>query len=255
VERGRSASADPRSGVAYFEWSAPDDADLADPNVWPQYHPAYGTLIDAAAMIAAREQFGPEGFARAYGNRWPTAEADWRANWPNLPYVLIPETAPVVLAVDAPPSQRSASIGAASRLDDGTIAVEVVDTRPGTDWLTDRVVDLARRHRATVVVQKSGPAGYLIDDLARAGVRVQTATQSDYADACGRFRTLCGESRLAHARDPRLDHAVAMAVTRKSGDRNVWVRGDDIPPLLAVAWAAWHASNPLPSPVVYSLPS
>src|SRR5215831_12770468 len=43
VEAGRAAAAAGRTdGLAYFEWSAPDDVDVTDSSSWATYHPAYG---------------------------------------------------------------------------------------------------------------------------------------------------------------------------------------------------------------------
>lgn len=255
VERGREAAENPGSGVAFFEWSAPDDAPHDDPATWAAYHPGYPGLIDDDAMRAALDQFGAEGFARGYLNQWPTAEADWRAGWHRLASGdLIPQGAPVFIAVDAHPAQRLASIAAAGVLDDGRIAVEVLDVRPGTDWVPDRLVELSRRHRCQVVVQRSGPLGFQIEELTRKGVRVIPATGSHYAEAVARFRTLAAEHKLTHNDDPRLNAAVANAVVRKTAERPVWVRGEEISPLLAAAFAVWQAATPPQAPVVVSLP-
>jgi hypothetical protein len=112
---------------------------------------------------------------------------------------------------------------------------------------------LSKRHRCSVVVQRTGPLGYLIEELTRAGVRVVSATQPDYADAVARFRTLAQERGLIHPSDPRLDLAVANAVPRKTGDRSVWIRGEEVSALLAVAFAVWQAATPPARPVVHTL--
>ena len=71
VESGRAAVLSGRNtGVAYFDWSCPDDMDPCDASSWPLYHPAYGRTIGAPAMHAALSMLGPDDFARAYGNRW-----------------------------------------------------------------------------------------------------------------------------------------------------------------------------------------
>ena len=86
VESGRAAVlAERNTGVAFFDWSCPDDMDPTDPASWPLYHPAYGRTIGAPAMEAALAMLGPDDFARAYGNRWVSMVARviplkaWRA--------------------------------------------------------------------------------------------------------------------------------------------------------------------------------
>lgn len=257
IDRGRAAVDDPASQIAYFEWSAPDDAPIMDEATWRTYHPGYPTLIDGAAMAAAYDQFGPEGYSRGYLNRWPAAEVSWRAGWPALASTdRIPPDLPVYLAVDASPNHRQATIAAAATLPDGRIAVEIVDQRTGTEWLVPRLLELSRRHRAAVTVHRTGPLGYAISELETAGVRVHSATAAEYGDAVARFRTLAAASGLTHPDDPRLNSAVDNAVSRRTGDRETWSRrdaGTDISSLVAVTFAAWRAADPPPAPVVASL--
>lgn len=258
IEKGRMAATDPNSSIAFFEWSAPDDAPLDDPVTWRDFHPGYPTLIDDAAMAAALDQFGPEGFARGYLNRWPTAELSWRAGWPRLASSdTLPVDAPVFIAADASPNHRSAAIVAAGSLPDGRVAVEVLATGDGVEWLPGRLAELHKRHRCRVIIQRTGPLGYMIEELERAGVRVTAATEADYGDAVARFRTMAAAGELAHQADPRLDLAVDGAVSRKRGDREVWSRKDastDLAPLVAATFAVWQAATPPPVPMVISLP-
>jgi hypothetical protein len=257
IEKGRAAALDPASTIAFFEWSAPDDAPIADPVTWRDFHPGYPTLIDDSAMAAALDQFGPEGFARGYLNRWPTAELSWRAGWPLLASTdVLPTAAPVFIAADAAPNHRTAAIVAAGSLADGRVAVEVLATGDGVEWLVPRLVALHRKHRCKVIVQRTGPLGYMIEELERAGVRVTPATEADYGDAVARFRTMASAGELAHQADPRLDSAVDGAVSRKRGDREVWSRKDanvDLAPLVAATFAVWQAATPPPVPMVISL--
>lgn len=250
IERGRDSINDPNSGIAYLEWSAPDDAPHDDPATWATWHPGYGHLIDDQAMASALDQFGLEGFSRGYLNRWPTATESWRAAWPRLASTdRIPPDAQVFIAADASLNQRHAAISVAAALPDGRIAVEVVDARPGTDWLGDRLLELHRRHKSQVIVGKSGPLAFLIDDLTRQGVRVEAATVSDYAAAGDRFRTLVTEGRITHPADPRLDQAVAAIDQRSGVNRTVWLRAKghesvDVAPLIAASFAVWKAALP-----------
>jgi hypothetical protein len=261
IKRGREAVEDPDAGIAYFEWSAPDDADPEDPEVWRDFHPGYGSLIDDHAMSSALDQFGLDGFSRGYLNRWPTAAESWRAGWPMLATAEgIPEGLPVFLAADASLNQRHAAIGAAALLPDGRISVEVIDARPGTAWLGERLQEIARRHRAEVIIGSNGPLAFLIEELTRAGVRVSAAGTGDYAAAGDRFRTLVMERRIAHQADPRLDMAVDAIDVHSGVNRAVWRRsrgaGDvDVSPLIAVSFAAWKAATPPPKPQFIRLDS
>jgi phage terminase large subunit-like protein len=80
VDAGRTvAELGLTEGMAYFEWSAADGADVTDPDGWPAFMPALGVTIDAhtvAADLAGMEE--PE-WRRAYANQWPDAGGGWHA--------------------------------------------------------------------------------------------------------------------------------------------------------------------------------
>ena len=71
VEDGRArVEAGERAGVAYFEWSAPDDAAIDDPATWRAAMPALGLTIDEETIGADLATMDEGEFARAYLNRW-----------------------------------------------------------------------------------------------------------------------------------------------------------------------------------------
>ena len=248
VERGRASVTDPDSRIAYFEYGIPDGQAWDDPHVWAQYLPAYGRTIDERGMLDAFDQMNRDEveFRRAYGNQWPPAELSWKATWPKLVSLdPAPERPRIVLAVDAAPELRSASIVASWPIDSGRVALDVVDQRPGVDWVIERVRELSRKHRAPVVLHRGSPIGYLVEELKSAGVRVDAIGGEEYVTAGQRFRALVAGALVTHRNDPRLNDAVDAAIARESGDRTTWRRKDttvDISPLVAASMAAWKAS-------------
>ena len=252
IEKGRLALDDPDSRIAYFEWSTPEDEAFDDPRVWARYHPAYGHTISEGAMRDALEQMGEEQFRRAYCNQWPVTDRSWQASWPLLPTgTQIPQEAFVHIAADSSWNHHDSSITAAAALGDQVI-VEVIESRSGVDWMLPRLVQLAQRHRCSIIIQKNGPLGYLIEDLNRAGVRVIETNSNDYADAIARFQTMVVAGLITHQNDPRLDAAV-LNVKPSSADRPTWrrrVATVDISPLVAATFAVWKAATPPPQPVI-----
>lgn len=248
IDRGRAAADNPDSRIAYFEWAVPEGEQWDDPKVWAEYLPAYGRTIDERGMWDALEQMqGDEvEFRRAYLNQWPAAELSWKATWPKLVSLdPTPERARVHLAVDAAPELRSASIVAAIPAGEGRVAVEVLEQRPGVDWLIERTRDIARKARANVSLHRGSPIGYLADELRSAGVRVDEVSGEEYVTAGQRFRALVAGGLVTHRDDPRLNDAVNAAIARESGDRTTWRRKDttvDISPLVAATLAAWRAA-------------
>ena len=57
--------------ACYFEWSAPDDADPGDPQVWAACMPALGITASPEAVAADFELMAEAEFRRAYLNQWP----------------------------------------------------------------------------------------------------------------------------------------------------------------------------------------
>lgn len=247
VERGRASLDDPDTTTAYFEWSAPEDAPHDDPQTWALYHPAYGFTQSDDTFRTALEQMGEDQFRRGFLNQWPAAATSWRQMWPRLRTgIPIPQGAPVFIGVDAPPQLKSASITAAGCHPDGAIGVEVIEHRPGVDWVLPRLVELQRRHRAPVLVARQGPLGYLVEELQRAGVNVTPVGQTEYSDAVARFQTLVVAGQIIHPDDDRLNIAV-MGVQDTRTERPTWRRKDaamDISPLVAASLAAWQAATP-----------
>jgi len=120
VEDGRArVEAGERSGVAYFEWSAPDDAAIEDPATWRLAMPALGTLIDEATVAADHAAMDEGEFARAYLNRWSpggTPVFDL-ASWVACLDVSSASITPPAFGVDVAPDRAHASIAASSGAD------------------------------------------------------------------------------------------------------------------------------------------
>jgi hypothetical protein len=261
VDDGRArVEADERTGVAYFEWSAPDDADPDDPATWRAAMPALGTLIDLETVEADHAAMDSGEFARAYLNRWSPGGAPVfsLAEWVRCLDPSSGSAAAPAFGLDVAPDRSHASIAAAAGRPDGRIHLEVIDRRPGTDWIVARVGELLERHKpVAITVDPSGPAGSIVTDLTRlpriAPLVLVTARQ--YAAACGALFDDVATARIAHRGQPALDDAVVAARRRSSGDAWSWARpvgGVDPSPLIAATLARWGWSTaPRLVPTIY----
>jgi phage terminase large subunit-like protein len=64
---------------AYFGWSAPDDADPADPATWAACMPALGITVSVETVAADFETMELAEFRRAYLCQWPeVASPGWK---------------------------------------------------------------------------------------------------------------------------------------------------------------------------------
>lgn len=247
VAAGRAAVMDGRtSGIAFFEWSAPDDAKTTDRELWPSFMPALGHTIDEAVVEHARLSMDEAEFRRAFMNI-PTGSADTvfpEGTWERV----LSDDAPqgdLMFAVDATPDLSAASIAVC----DTNLRVEVVDHRDGVGWVVDRCQELFDRWGSSFVVEVSGPAGMLADRLSAAGVDVTKVRSTEVARASAEFYTRVLDAELSvrnvvcsHCGLVPISEAVRSASRQPQGDGWRWSRKKttaDISTLMAASLAVW----------------
>lgn len=259
VRAGRVAVAeDSGHGVAYFEWSAPDDWDPDDEESYYTFMPAlcpdppcqcgdgWRHTMTMDVIRAERASMDPPEFARAYGNVSESSaehfgvipEKSWRG-------VVDPAVAPsgsLRFAVDCLPDREAAAIAAC-----GNGVAELIEHREGVGWLVDRAAEVALNWDGVVVLDGHGPAAYVGDELENRGVRVERLSSGDVVAACSRIHDDIADGRARFRPDPDglMEAAVAGLVKRPVGDRYVWSRAgsqSDITPFMA-ATLAWRPQN------------
>jgi hypothetical protein len=261
VEGGRlAADAGLTSGNAYFEWSAPEDADPSDPATWRACMPALGYTVTEAAVRAEFQSMELAEFRRAYLNQWVDEATDeWqvigKAAWMALADRGSQIVGRVAFAADVDPDRTQGSIAVAGRRADGLLHVEVVDARPGTTWIVPRLAELHQAWRScAIVLCPKAPAGSLIPEAEAAGLEIVKASISDVAHACGMVYDAVGANPevddppwLRHLDQLELNAAVAGALKREVGDTWLWLRKGvviNLTPLVAVTLAVWgHATR------------
>ena len=153
-ELGRRAALEGDTSGCGSSGRAPDDADPFDEDVWratiPTLEQPDGIGLEFVRMEA--ESMRLDDFRREYlcvHTARPVARVIDPVVWAALPGDELDADAGVVLAVDAPQDRSSAAVVAAGRLgdddDDVVIAVEVVEQRPGAEWVAGYVADARRR--------------------------------------------------------------------------------------------------------------
>lgn len=265
--RQRALERAPR--VAYFDWGVAGDlanlgaVDLDDRALWASANPAMGIRISDEFVADERTALTDEGFARERLGIWPAepsegwqviSEASWAAR--TNPVVGVRPENPVAFAVDVTPDRRWSSIAVAGELESGGVHLEVIEHRPGTGWVAERMRELVERYEpCAVVLDPAGPAGSLIAAFNAVDVDLETPTAREIGQACGQlFDGICGETpSMWHTGQPELTTALAGAETRPLGDAWAWARKNvtvDISPLVAVTLAAYgfelHGRNSVP---------
>jgi phage terminase large subunit-like protein len=245
--RARGHEGDSR--LAYFEWSAagdnPDHVNVNDEDGWLAANPALDVRITRDYVRGEAGALHPRKFAveRLGVGDWPPVAGD--------PSVIDPEAwaqladpdsklqDPVCFAYDVSRDRSSASIAAAGRNQHGQWHVELVDHRPSTGWIRDRLNELRDRH---------GPDRVVRDAYAELpDVDADPVNTVEHGQAFGLFIDQVGEQTVRHLADPKLTAAVRAAKTRTLGDAGfAWARKTsavDISPLVAVTLALWAAAG------------
>ncbi|MGW0805258.1 terminase large subunit domain-containing protein [Nonomuraea sp. NPDC002799] len=248
-ERCEAGAAD---SVAYFEWSAPDDADPANPATWAACMPALGHTVSVEAIRADFESMKLPEFRRAYLNQWPDVAPDqWRVIAENRWRPLADGDSELVgrpsFAIHVARDRSWAAIAVAGRRADGLLHVELIDYRLGTQWVADRAVQLRDRwNPCAIVVDAGSAAGSLIADLEAKALEIVKPSVKDVAHAYGQFCDAVapkeGEPTLRYVPHPALDVALAGAADRPLSDARAWdakAATTEISPLIAVTNAAW----------------
>jgi hypothetical protein len=254
VDAGRARVREGRpSRSFYIEYSAADDDDPLDEEVWWRVMPALGYTITIEGVRAQLDILGEDEFRRAFLNQWPNSQvveqviplADWRtaADGPNeaAGHAGSRIVGPRTFCLDVTPDRSWSAIGVAGNRADGLGHIEVVKHDRDTDWTIDRLYDLTRKwETAGPVVLFGAAAGALRDELRRRDVDVMVASLADQRDAAALLYDQTPK-RVRHRDQLSVNTALAGAAKSESSGAWSWARkgGTDISPLCAVTGAYW----------------
>lgn len=247
------------TGTAYFEWSAPHDADPGDEDVWIACMPGLeinGGLIPIEAIRSDYQSWVAKGaldeFRRAYLNQWVDEQPhDWQvigeAAWTALTDLNAPRPDNPAFAVDITPDRSWGCIAVAGGRWDGNTGVEIVAHDRGTSWIIPKLLEIQSWEHCAIVIAPFGPAARLIDEAEAVGLEIWKPSLREYAAACTRLYDGCGVNPtdpawLRHPGDPALNAAVAGCLRRALGQDGAWMWSRkgitvDISPLVAVTLA------------------
>lgn len=221
------------TGVALFEWSAPDGCALDDDAALLQANPSCGHGgMTLASLKADIDGMTESAFRTEVLCQWVTADVEpyidpdgWRALEDDSSE--IEPGARVVLAVDTSADRKTTYVAAAGYRADGLAHVELIGRRDGAMWVPgflDRVRG-AWPECAEVAIQGKGcPASDFADPLSERGWTVRDISGQRLGAVAGRLLDRVTDGALRHTRQPVLDYQASCAVCRRLGEVDVWSR-------------------------------
>ena len=270
---------DPARDRLYFGmWSAEEDDDIADPQVWAKTNPSYGIRLRPATIAAkyAENRYRPEFFAQEHlgvGN-YPKPESEsWiipSVDWTRREDQDGVTVGNVVLAAHAAPDQSWASIALAGWRSDGSVQVQLVSHDRGTRWVPAALIEMQESFDTLpqVVLTAKGPLGYLVPDMEVLGLDLRLLSTEERVEAtswliqAGTEKPPEGDDdtwspRLWHTGQAPLTVALAEANLRRSGESQVLsnVAPIDVSPIHAAMYAGYglqllgRAPGPPPAPL------
>lgn len=253
LERGKAG--DPL--VALFDYGCPEDVDPLDPDLWHTWHPglAYG-LTNRNALELARAD-DEAAFVREYGNIWTRTV--------NVRVIPADAWASVQAQEPMPAGRLCFALDVSADRTAGVIAVggpgrhvEIVELRPGTEWMPQRALELSAAHGAPIVLDSVGAVGTVKDVIERMIPTWQrdrdllVMKTQDVANAAAGFLDAVLNGTLRVWPHPALTAAVEVALTRPLGDSGfAWDRrrsSESIAPLVAASAALWGSEHLPPTP-------
>lgn len=221
------------ASYGYFEWSAPDGCELDDPEAIRQANPSmgYGPMTHRS-ICADINGLTEAAYRTEVLCQWVTADItpyispkQWKRGID--PASTIPDDGRVVLSVDTSADRETTYIAAAGYRADGLPHVELIVRRDGMLWVPRylRLLKEAWPDIHEIAIQSKGcPAVDFADPLTEAGWTVHLIEGFRMGAATGRFRDRVRDGKLRHPPQPAIEQQVAVAVTRRLGEVEVWDR-------------------------------
>lgn len=237
--------------------------DLDDVQTWASANPALGlgrvtleTIRRLRKMLSANEG---RGFAREVLGVWPKrlkgGGAIDMARWNTE--LLDPDSkrvGDVAVAVDIAPTRNYAAIGIFGLRSDGFGHAQLVEYKPGTDWLVEAVVKWRGSLDPLAVVMGRGTAASIEVELNKHGIarpedpekpkrgELHVLTGTQMSGAVGQFLDAVKQGTFRHTGQRELDSSAEGARAKQNGDSLVWELKNsdaDTAPIVSVTEARW----------------
>lgn len=255
-------AAEAAESFGLFEWSAPDDIKctcmekapgrphdaqcrLWDRDAWAQANPSLGYTI-TEATIASDLLTDPEEIFRTevLCQRVPGIEPPKipLTQWANCGDPASQISGAVVLTWEVSWDRNFGAILAAGYRADGIPHLEMIEYRPGADWIPARFDQICSRQTvAAVIHDPAAPAASLLPDITKAirerldlashvdlpaNLEPKPLTLREVAQGCGRLYDATKDKQVRHLGDDRLLEMLRKSAWRSLSDMWAWDRKD-----------------------------
>lgn len=265
--RERAESGDRTDALGYRDWGIGGFLDelekinINDRALRHSANPALGTRLTEARMAVVQNSMRTSrgiGFARECLGVWPRRRKGVgiidATQWARLADPKTKRVGDVALSIDIAPDRTYAAIGLYGLNAEGLGHMQVLDYRPGTEWLIARLVELKLALDPLVIVVGRGTAASMKTSLDDIGLRkpkdvdephrgcLWVTTALDMSAATGRTLDVVRQAAARHKGQDELDDAVRVAKTQQTADTIAWSRRGkegDVTPLVTVSLALW----------------
>lgn len=277
--RRRGVAGDP--GLAYLDFGAEGDladlstVDLDDRALWKASNPAYGIRIGEETVARERAAMTAAGFARERLGIWPADPADSVGIiplelWLKLHDSLSRREGDISIGVDISILRDYASITVWGDRIDGLGHGQLVDYRPGVEWIVPRLTELVGALNPLAIGMGRGTYESLKVALGTAGLilpadpekpkrgELLVMSAADNSAACGQLIDAVRQGTFRIVPAAQMDEAVAGAKTKQNENTIAWARKDstaEISPLCSLTAARfthltrqWLATVAKPDP-------
>jgi hypothetical protein len=131
----------------------------------------------------------------------------------------------IVLAFDVGPDRRTALVVCGRRGIDDLLHLELLDSRPGSGWLLERLEYFVDRYDVReIVADDYGGNRTLLRALSDAGLNVRAISGTEHVAACSKLLDLVAERGFRHIGQLELLQALRGAKSKPVGDAWCWSR-------------------------------
>lgn len=240
------ALADTLPDGAWIEFGADPDAKADDRGQWRRANPSYPTRTPAQSLLRLKRKLTDADWRREGLGIWTEVDSATQImpTWHTLAAAEGPAPAPVSLGIAADVDQTWLSLGAASGGDRPHLGSVLRVRVSEAGRFVAEVARIQSERNIPVLIDKKGPASFLIPDLEAAGVALTQVGLDEFIQASVDLVNAVEAGEVEHGNYDDLNTAVAAAGWRPVGDRRAFARKKgDISALEAVALAHWGTTN------------